>query len=474
MSKLERLHPAAVIENLIQNIYKFIQILIGPFIIIATTPLSKKWLIIIVLIGIGLYITMSILSWLRFHYVVYNDELRIEQGVFARRKTYIPIERIQSIQVSAGVVQRIFGLVKLEVQTAGGSSEAEASLPAITKEQALKLQNQLKLSNQTNNIIENTELENKLVKKLSYRELIIAATTSNGIGVVLVGGLAFLSQVNQYIPDEDIYTRIGKYLVSYAGESIFVYILGITILLLLAWILSIVGTIISIGGFSITRLEDRLLVQRGLIEKKQISIPLNRIQAVKIVEGILRQPFGLATIHVVSAGYGDKASHDTLIFPLIPKTDLTPFLDAFLPEYNLEKSFIPLSKAAQNRYRMILTIPALIMVIPIIIFLNYGFIALLLPIAAFLWGMKQYNDAGLKINDEQLSIRYRILGLNTFLVKRPKIQAMELMQNPLQKRKNLKAIVVLIASSRGGTAISLKGIDSNEGDIIISWFKNFG
>lgn len=109
MYDLERLHPAAVIENLIRNIYKFFQILIGPLVIIATSPLSKRWLVIIAIVGLGAYFLISILSWYRFRYAVYNEELRIEYGILARRKTYIPIERIQSMQITTGIVQRIFG-----------------------------------------------------------------------------------------------------------------------------------------------------------------------------------------------------------------------------------------------------------------------------------------------------------------------------------------------------------------------------
>lgn len=470
MSKPKRLHPAAVLENLIKNISSFIQFLIGSSVAIFASPLSKAWIIGILLGGLGLYIVFAIISWLRFSYFIYNDELRIEQGVFARHKTYIPIERIQSVQISAGIVQRVFGLVKLEVQTAGGNRQAEASLSAITKDQALELQEKLHIDTNNENLLETAMSTPNLEKKLELKDLFITATTSNGIGVVLVGGLAFLSQINQYIPEEDIYTRLGKYFASYASDGILVYIIGVIFILLLAWLLSILGTIITTGGFRITRYEDRLLIERGLIEKRQISIPLRRIQAVKIVEGILRHPFGLATIHVVSAGHGDKSSTDTLIFPLISAQEVADFLETFLPEFELERHYNPLSKRAKNRYRMILTIPALLLVLPLIIFFKYGFLALLLPLLAYLWGIKQYRDAGWQITGQQLAVRFRIFGLNTFLVKRFRIQSFELQQNPLQKRKNLKSFVIKIASSVGGTKISLKGIDEEEGNKIMAWF----
>ncbi len=471
MSKAKRLHPAAVIEILIKNISRLIKIIIGPFVVIASSPLSKKWLLVTGLIGLLLYVIVSVLSWLRFHYTVHNDELRIEQGIFSRHKTYIPLERIQSVQISAGIVQRIFALVKLEVQTAGGSSQAEATLSAISKKEASRLQNILQLSVITpdSSAVEAYQYQEK---NLGIKNLIIAATTSNGIGVVLLGGLALLSQVNQYIPDEDIYTRIGNYLVSFAGQPGLIYLLAVFLLFLFAWLLSIIGTVISIGGFSITRLKDRLLVERGLAEKRQISIPLSRIQAVKISAGILRKPFGLVTIYVISAGHGDKGSNETLVYPLLPSEKLLNFLDTFLPEYSLEKSYLSLPLAAQNRYRLILAIPTLLLVLPVVILLKYGFLALLFPAIAYFWGLKQFRDTGWKITDKQLSLRYRILGLNTFLFKRHKIQAIILEQNPLQKRKNLKTLSIMIASKIRGTKICIKGIDEKDGDKILAWFRD--
>ena len=119
MSEPERLHPVAVLEYLVKNIRSLIEILLPGSVVLFGSPLRREWIIAFIVLLLGLYIGFAVLYWLRYHYYVYNDELRVEYGVFTRKKTYIPLERIQSVELSAGVVQRIFGLVKLEVQTAG-------------------------------------------------------------------------------------------------------------------------------------------------------------------------------------------------------------------------------------------------------------------------------------------------------------------------------------------------------------------
>lgn len=47
-------------------------------------------------------------------------------------------ERIQVIDVTEGLVQRVFGLVKVEVKTAGGGTES-ATINAMTFEEAEEL-----------------------------------------------------------------------------------------------------------------------------------------------------------------------------------------------------------------------------------------------------------------------------------------------------------------------------------------------
>ena len=468
MSEPERLHPVAVLEYLVKNIRSLIEILLPGLVVIFSSPLRREWIIGFIILLLGLYIGFAVLYWLRYHYYVYNDELRVEYGVFTRKKTYIPLERIQSVELSAGVVQRIFGLVKLEVQTAGGGLAAEVSLPAITLQQANILQERLHLPS-SQRIEDESPDQPSPEKKLGWKELMITASTSNGLGVVFLGATALISQVEQFFPDRNIYEMLGHFLSGYANKGILVWVVMILLLLIMAWLLSILGTVLSLGGFVLIREEDRLVVHRGLIEKKQVSIPLKRIQAVKMVEGVLRQPFGLITLHVVSAGHGDKSGGDVVLFPLLPKKDLEEFLHTYLPEFEVEKEIIPLSVAAKTRYRLIYTIPALMVTIPVSILLPYGFFSLLLPIAAFFFGTRQYKDAGWKINGDQLLVRSRMFGRITILVKRQRIQSLQLRQNPLQRRKGLHAFSMLVASSLGGMSMGLNGIDEQGSVKIIDW-----
>src|SRR5690554_5322064 len=151
MSEKMRLHPVTIISNAL----KFLREWLVPLLILIifgkrgeeATSWDFFFSTILPLLILVFTIVEGVFSWWRFSYRLEEGELRIEQGVFLRKKRYIPFERIQSISISQGIVQRIFGLVKLNVETAGGGlGETEAELTAITREEAKRIENIINLT----------------------------------------------------------------------------------------------------------------------------------------------------------------------------------------------------------------------------------------------------------------------------------------------------------------------------------------
>ena len=61
-------------------------------------------------------------------------------------------------------------------------------------------------------------------------------------------------------------------------------------------------------------------------------MPVSRVRAVRVVEGIFRRPFGLAALTVEVTGYAEEASAARTLFPLLRLSDVEAFLQEFLPE----------------------------------------------------------------------------------------------------------------------------------------------
>ncbi|MBM9839715.1 PH domain-containing protein, partial [Rhodococcus hoagii] len=54
------------------------------------------------------------------------------------------------------------------------------------------------------------------------------------------------------------------------------------------------------ANFQIIKKEQELVISRGIIEKHQVTIPLRKIQAIKIKENIIRQLFGFVTVSILA------------------------------------------------------------------------------------------------------------------------------------------------------------------------------
>jgi membrane protein YdbS with pleckstrin-like domain len=61
-------------------------------------------------------------------YILTNDEIIVEKGVWWKRKSFVPYNRITNISVVQGPIARHFGLGTVRVQTAGFSSGGSAGV----------------------------------------------------------------------------------------------------------------------------------------------------------------------------------------------------------------------------------------------------------------------------------------------------------------------------------------------------------
>jgi putative membrane protein len=468
MFEPQRLHPAAILAFFVHNIYNAGKALL-PLLIVFLAGDNHKWLLAAVPFLLALFVVYGLFYWLKFVFYVSAQELRLEYGVFVKKKRYIPFERIQTVQISAGVLQRMFGLVKVEVETAGGGTKAEFVLQALSRPKAEELQQILQTGQKV--ITTKQQAEATIEYKLSNRMLLLLASTSNGIGVVLSAMLVLASQLDDYFPNLDIWQKMIKYADRLAFDQVSYIILSIIVLLLVAWLLSLLGTIIKFGSFRLLREADSIRISRGLLEKQQLTIPIKRIQAIKVVEGILRQPFGMVSIQVVSISNTGEKGEGNVLFPLLPKEQLDKFMQEVVPEFALPLQVQGLPAKARTRFLWVNIIPALVIAVLCTCFLSRGYISFILVLVGAWLGIQQYKDAGWQLYDNKLLVRSRVLGRTSAILPRPRIQSMDISRNWFQVRKGLTTLSMAVASSGSASSFKLRGIDEQNSDLIVRWFR---
>lgn len=474
MSEPKRLHPIVIVLTIGKRIKDVIFSFIALFFIWNKGDGGKLLLlgaIAIVIIGI---ILVSILSWLRYTYRLEENELRIEYGVFVRKKRYIPLERIQSLDISEGLLQRLCGMVKVQIETAGGSGndEAEAVLSAISKEEARYIQEYV--AGAKNPSVPNNEFiqenHNQIVYKITPSQLLLLSLTSGGVGVVISAVLAFLSQLDDFIPYEKLFRGIEQWAVS----NLILIVLLIFAGLFVAWILALIGTMLKYANFHVTKTEYDLVISQGLLEKRQMTIPLTRIQAIRINENILRQWLGYGSVSVESAGgsASNKEGSKVLLLPLVKLNDIEPILGPHLTEYQFTSSFTSVPKRAMNRYifrSWLIVVP--LVVVSIVFLKGWGLLSLIILALVTFWGVLKYRDAGWSLEEQQLSLRYRSMVRTTIFIKKNKIQSLELKESYFQRRKALATLEAFVKVGFGGTGGRVIDMDRMDVKKVYTWFS---
>lgn len=474
MFEPKRLHPIVIVLTIGKRLKEFIFSFIALFFIWNKGDGGKLLLVGVSIIGVFGIIFSSILSWLRYTYRLESNELRIEYGVFVRKKRYIPLERIQSIDISEGILQRLCGMVKVQIETAGGSGndKAEAVLSAISKEEARFIQEYVTAAKNPSvqDVKDVQEDPSSTVYKITPSQLILLSLTSGGVGVVISAVLAFLSQLDDLIPYEKIFRGVEQWAIS---NIIFIAIL-IFVGFVAAWVIALIGTMLKYANFMVTKVEQDLVITQGLLERRQITIPISRIQAIRINENIVRQWLGYGSVVVESAGGSatNKEGSKVILLPLVKLQNMEHILAQHLKDYHFTSRFTPVPRRAMLRYTFRSSFFVVPLVVVAIVFLKaWGLLTLIILALMMVWGILTYKDAGWSLEEQQLNLRYRTMVRTTVFIKKNKIQSLEVKESYFQKRKELGTLEAFVKVGFGGAGGRVMDMDQKDVQKIYSWFS---
>ncbi len=506
-----RLHPLGMLLTAI----KVLKDMALPLLALMASQVLRQalssWTITLVVALVLAVLVMGALSWYRFTYSTGNGILLVEHGVLVRNKIVIPRERIQSVDFNQGILQRLFGLVSVQVETAGGK-KPEVVLTAVSRREAWELRQMLMPSAAP--VPNEPQARPGLHKNLPVGYLLLFGVTSgSGLGVVL----AVSSGIWATLDDIGLESKVIEYYQWFVEHGSTVAL--IALLLIVLWLLAVAGMVLKYGGFRLTRTGDRIQMVYGLLHRRQVSLPVRRIQALRLTEGMLRQPWGLVTLQVESAGYGQKSTEKALLWPLIRQKDLPRFLQDFLPEFNSAeergdtisgkgthlrqwKGDTPSSKECPQpvpnlgispiidssigevplrrlppgtriRYVMRALLPSAPAAALLIVWLYrigfaYPLLPLALPLLFTVMGLWNHRDAGWSLRGSMLFIRYRLFSRTKVIVPRRCVQSLTISHNPFQRRAGLANFNLDLASE---ARFGLLHISASDGIELAKWLE---
>ncbi len=89
-----------------------------------------------ILVVVDIVVAMRVVSYKHLYFIVGPEEFTLCSGVFSKKRVHVPYQRVQSIDQRATLLQRIFGVCTVLIDTAGGASNKAITVPYVTKQQA--------------------------------------------------------------------------------------------------------------------------------------------------------------------------------------------------------------------------------------------------------------------------------------------------------------------------------------------------
>ncbi|HEV2774482.1 MAG TPA: PH domain-containing protein, partial [Solirubrobacteraceae bacterium] len=309
------LHPAAITVDAVRAALQLVGGIVLVAIVRGAAPGTAA---LLALAGISGGALMGYVGWRRTTYWIDGPALHHRSGVFTPDDKIVPSARVQSVDTATGPLQRIFGVVELRVQVAGASDADEIVLSAVTHEEAARLREALG---------QPAPAPPDEVVVLGMRALLLAALTGPQISVALSAVAGVYALANNVIDVEEDGGGLISQLDSPGAIAV-----AVAAVLGAAYLLAFLAAIVVFAGFEVRREGRVLRIRSGLLARRAISIPLERIDGVVIVEGLARGPLGLAALRVESASHGGQPAAGRTLLPLVRRREAEAVIARLVPE----------------------------------------------------------------------------------------------------------------------------------------------
>jgi putative membrane protein len=479
-----RPHHAWIVTSAIEGFKTVIWALI-PLLFSVRDRGASAMAVVTILFALGVVLWRA-LQWRNIWYAAQAGEITVTAGLVERSRKSVRAERIHAVDTVETPLGRSLGVSELRISTAGA---AEAlTIPAISRADAERLRAWIaSVTAAPGDALEQRaedgtapSSQSRLIRRLSRREVLITGLTSGRIAPALALAAFGIRIVTDLLPE--------RYLdrIPFDPDRLTPGTIAglIAIAALLAWGLSILGSVMTLWDFTLQRTPESVIVTSGLIDRKQNTVGIQRIQGITVVEGILRQPFGLASITMENAARArsnEEFNDARTLFPLIRIGDVEALLADVLPELAWSEPEIAwrrLPERALRRYLMpVLLDFALVLVLAIAVLavlprVEWWYGLSLLPVLPLWLGHAylQYRDAAWATDDDgRLFLRRRDLDRRTTMTARRRVQIRSLASSVFQRRAGLGSLTVTIAASGLRDRVTLHHVDATEGAELLDW-----
>lgn len=441
-----------------------------------TVPLKEIFMggggVIILILLIGVY---QVLVWSKTFISIDENSIVIERNTVNVKKNTIGIKNISNVNTEQTMFEMLLGTCKLKLDTNSLSTADETDVKILLKKtDAEKLQKyildllrqnemsarQMLRQNETESqYISDTTMAGKMgqVEEMDYD---VGAT----VGDVMIHGLFSIKVVSIVALLFLIAGTIGTVMTAIEegdfGKGIVETIFSVMAMFLFAisFIRDIADGFIRYYNFKIKRNENKLYIRYGLLKKVNYTIPVDKINALRLKQTMFARLSGMYMAEIINIGMGDEdAEAESFFLPYCKKAKLQKEIEKLLPEL-AETITLPISKQPRETW-----IAWLVPYIAYFITLGaVGYVAtdifteytkwILLGMTAvtalvILMSVLRYFTAGCTVADNYIVLANGYFGRRLSYISYDKIQHVQLQQNVLAKICRIqKGNIFLLAS----------------------------
>nr|WP_208288658.1 PH domain-containing protein [Halobacterium sp. R2-5] len=453
--------PLRVVSRAVGLAWVFI---FGGFALAGGDPVVVSAVVVLAVVALAAVTAYEVAYYRRFEYVLTEDSLDIGSGVFSRREREIPLRRVQNVDVTRSFVARLLGIAVVDVETAGGGG-TEANLRFVGREEGNRLQEEIREKRAAlqregrTETGESTEgeaagVEGETLFELSDRDLLLYGALSFDPRLAS-GVVAFAPFVAPLLGDRVTISGLG-----FAVLAAFAVVAFVAL-----WAASAAARIVQFYGFRLRRVGDDLRYERGLLSRRDGTIPLSKLQTVAVEENLLMRRFGFASLAVETAGYAPGSTPSggsEAAIPIAPREDVLSLARTLEPFHDFEVAKPP--ERARKRYvrRYLIVglavlgagalVNALLVDIP-----WYGAVVVL-PLA---WPAARlaHRHRGYELGPDHAVTRAGFWNRSTRIVPYRRVQTVIQRQTVFQKRWSLSTVIFDTAGSRSISAGDASALD---------------
>ncbi len=286
---MRRLHPATIVVAILPRLREAVQtalpVLIGSF--VAGHKADHDWIAGFVALFTGVF---AIGGYWTSRYDIETDHVVHTTGWIFRKDRRIPLIQIQNVSLRQNLLERLFRVATVDVETAGGHGH-DLKLSVLGLADAERFREEL-LGAAHLDGGGAKQVEEPIVR-LSQHDLIYGAITENHFRHVVVVLFTIVG------PGMGVIMPLAEKLHPAARASVFGG--GLLLLTVGAWIWGAISYVLKYGGFTVQRSDTVFKISYGLLNRAQMAIRPGRIEFLRITVTLLQRWMERATFEVGTA-----------------------------------------------------------------------------------------------------------------------------------------------------------------------------